>query len=246
MKKARYGLCVLVTSGLALGALVSVSYAQEAPTSSSNFQISEPQFGVNTENETCSGAYCARATIGSLDAGADEPQRSTEFSTIPQDSEPLLEVIVDPGESHLGLLSTTKLSRKTMIVKVRTYMSDGYTLHIYGEAPKYGDHSLNTMNTPASSSPGTEQFGINVIRNNSLGFGADPVQVPSDLMSFGEVAADYGVSDVFKYINGDVVASSVVETGRTDYTVSMIINISNATPAGHYSGDYSAVVVPRF
>ena len=125
-------------------------------------------------------------------------------------------------------------------------MSDGYTLHIYGDTPKYGDHSLSTMKTPASSSPGTEQFGINVIRNNSLGFGADPVQVPSDLMSFGEVAADYGASDVFKYINGDVVASSVVESGRTDYTVSMIVNISNATPAGHFVGDYSAVVVPRF
>ena len=245
MKIARFGLSIVMALGLVLGCVITVS-AQEAPTSSSNFQISEPQFGVNTESETCSGAYCASATIGSLDAGADEPPRSTEFGTIPQDSEPLLEVIVDPGESHLGVLSTSKSSSKTMIVRVRTYMSDGYTLHIYGDTPKYGDHSLSSLSTPSGSIPGVEQFGINVVRNAALGLGADPVQVPSDLMSFGEVSPDYGAADMFKYANGDAVARSTVETGRTDYTISMVINVSSATPAGHYSADYSAIVVPRF
>ena len=51
---------------------------------------------------------------------------------------------------------------------------------------------------------------------------------------------------MFKYANGDAVARSTVETGRTDYTISMVINVSSATPAGHYSADYSAIVVPRF
>jgi hypothetical protein len=71
-------------------------------------------------------------------------------------------------------------------------------------------------------------------------------QVPSDSLSFGEVAPDYQTANLFKYVNGDMIASSAVETGRTDYTVSMIVNISNKTPAGHYSGDYSAIVIPRF
>ena len=245
MKIARFGLSIVMALGLVLGCVITVS-AQEAPTSSSNFQISEPQFGVNTESDTCSGAYCASATIGSLDAGADEPPRSTEFGTIPQDSEPLLEVIVDPGESHLGVLSTSKSSSKTMIVRVRTYMSDGYTLHIFGEPPKYNGHNLSSLTSPTASAPGTEQFGINAVRNNSLSFGADPVQIPSDLMSFGQVATGYSTPDLYKYTDGEMIASSSVESGRTDYTVSMIVNISNATPAGHFVGDYSAVVVPRF
>lgn len=246
MRAVKVCIGLFLVMGLMLGSLVTSTRAQEAPTASPNYQISEPQFGVNTENETCSGAYCARATIGSLDAGADEPPRSTDFGAIPQDSEPLLEVIVDPGESHLGVLSTSETAKKTTIVRVRAYLTDGYTLHIFGEPPKYNGHNLSSLTSPTASAPGTEQFGINAVRNNSLSFGADPVQIPSDLMSFGQVATGYSTPDLYKYTDGEMIASSSVESGRTDYTVSMIVNISNATPAGHFVGDYSAVVVPRF
>ena len=245
MNTTKFGVGVMMFAVLVFGALASSSQAQEDTTASPNYQVTEPQFGAGSELDTCSNGYCAHATIGNLDGGADTPS-SASFGLIPQDSDPLLEVIVDPGVSYLGVLSTTETAKKTMIVRVRTYLTDGYTLHIYGTPPKYDSHTLSVPTKPTTSTPGTEQFALNVVRNTVPDFGADPVQVPSDSLSFGEVAPDYQTANLFKYVNGDMIASSAVETGRTDYTVSMIVNISNKTPAGHYSGDYSAIVIPRF
>ena len=47
-------------------------------------------------------------------------------------------------------------------------------------------------------------------------------------------------------VDGDVVASSDTSSSETDYTMSMIINVSNVTPGGRYNGVFSAVVVPLY
>ena len=242
--RAGVGLGLFVA--LVFGVLAVSSQAQEGTSSSPSYEMSEAQFGSGSELETCSGSYCAQASIGRLGPDSNNPPSSASFGLIPEDSEPLLEVIVDPGESDLGMLSSSKTSSKTMIVRIRAYMSDGYTLQINGDPPSYDVHSLSTASTPTASTPGLEQFGINVVNNPTLGMGASPVHVPSEVMSFGEVLESYSLPDMFMYRSGDVVAASSVETGRTDYTVSMIINVSNSTPAGHYNGDYSAIVIPRF
>lgn len=230
---------------LAFGVLAGSAWAQSNGASSNNYEITEPQFGAGSELDLCSGSYCARASIGKI--GPDEVlPSSASFGQIPEDSDPLLEVIVDPGVSNLGVLSTTETASKTMVVRVRSYMSDGYTLQINGQSPKYDGYTLKTMVTPGASMPGTEQFGINLAANTAPAVGDSPIQLPSDIFSFGQALPDYAVPDLFKYIDGETVATSEVATGRTDYTVSMIVNISNATPAGHFSGDYSAIVVPLF
>jgi len=162
------------------------------------------------------------------------------------DSDPLLEVIVDSGASNLGTLTTESTAYKSMTVRVRTYLSDGYVLQIVGNPPKYGDHTLATPTTPTSALPGTEQFGINATTNTTPNVGADPLQVPSSQTSFGVVNDNYKLANKFQYISGDEVARSESESGRTDYTISMIVNVSNSTPAGHYTGDFSAVVIPVY
>jgi hypothetical protein len=65
-------------------------------------------------------------------------------------------------------------------------------------------------------------------------------------MSFGEAAAGYNTANQFQYASEAIVARSYQSSGRTDYTVSMIINISNQTPAGRYAGDFSVVVTSVF
>jgi hypothetical protein len=162
------------------------------------------------------------------------------------ESDPLLEVIVDPGVSNLGTLTAEQTAYKTSIVRVRSYLSNGYILQVFGNPPKYGGHTLSTPSTPSSSVPGTEQFGINAALNTTPSVGADAVQVPSNETSFGVVNDDYKIPNKFKYVNGGEVARSLTESGQTDYTISMIVNISNATPAGHYSGDFSVVVTPFY
>jgi hypothetical protein len=110
----------------------------------------------------------------------------------------------------------------------------------------YSGHVLNTPSTPTAALPGTEQFGINATVNTVPNVGTDPVQIPSDQVSFGKVNDDYRIQNKFKYLSGDNVARSDTQSGETDYTISMIVNISNSTPAGHYSGDFSAVVIPVY
>lgn len=213
---------------------------------SQNYHMTEMQFGSSTNTESCSDQYCAQASIGDLATGESQSENTAATFGSNTPREPLIEVIVDPGVTDLGILETTKTATKTMIVRVKSYMSDGYMLQITGTPPTYDGHTLDTPAVPTSSTPGVEQFAINVAANTTPNVGATPVQVPSDDMSFGEVEADYATPNKFMYNSGDVVARSVTESGRTDYTISMIINVSSKTPAGHFVGDFSAVVIPEY
>lgn len=214
--------------------------------SSTKYQVTETEFGSGSTQQNCSSQYCARTSIGDMTSGDSKGTVSAaKFGSITPD-EPLLEVIIDPGVSNLGDLSTESTATKTMSVKIRSYLSNGYTLQIVGTPPKYGNHTLATPSSPTTARPGTEQFAINAAANTIPNIGAGPVQIPSSQTSFGIVNNDYHTPNLFKYASGDVVAHSATESGQTDYTISMIVNIANSTPAGHYSGDFSAVVIPAY
>lgn len=234
---------------LALAIAVCGAGSAFAVTSSSpNYQMTEGEFNAGSMLNSCSGQYCAQASIGDMAVGGKSTSGSSSasFGSIPSSSDPLLEVIIDAGQSDLGVLSSETTATKTMVVRVRNYMSDGYTLQIVGTPPKYGDHTLHTPDTPTAATPGTEQFGINAVANTAPSVGANPLQVPSDQTSFGVVTSDYRAPNLFKYASEDIVAHSESESGRTDYTISMIVNIANSTPSGHYAGDFSAIVTPVY
>jgi len=245
MQKRRQGWFSKLIIPAVLVALGGTGTAFAATSSSPSYQMTETGFNAGTM-QSCSDQYCARASIGEMATGqGSDGTTKAEFGLITSD-EPLLEVIVDPGESNLGVLDTGHAATKTMIVRVRNYLSSGYVLQITGNPPKYGTHTLSTPSTPTASTPGTEQFAINVAANTSPSVGAVPVQVPSSQTSFGFASPDYATPNLFKYSSGETIARSNSESGRTDYTISMIVNISNMTPAGHYSGDFSAVVIPVY
>lgn len=230
-----------------LVAFVGVGTAFAQSSESSNYQVVETEFGASTREESCSGQYCATVSIGGDPSTGDSASAGSTATFGPITGiDPLLEVIVEQGESNLGDLSTLSPGTKTMLVKVRSYLSDGYVLQIAGEAPSNGVHSLNTLTTPTASDPGTEQFGLNLANNTNPDIGAAPAQFPDAQTSFGFADDDYSTPDLFMFSSGDEVARSETASGRTEYTVSIIVNISNTTPAGDYSGDFSAVVIPLF
>ena len=214
--------------------------------SSNNYQVTETQFSSGTSVKSCSGSYCAKVSIGDTAVGsAGSASNTAKFGSI-TNSDPLLEVIVEAGASNLGVLTSETTATKITTVKIRNYLSGGYVLQIIGEPPKFDGHSLRTSNTPEQSVPGTEQFGINAAANTNPAVGADAVQVPDPQTSFGIVQDNYKTPNLFMFSSGDVVAKSTTASGQTDYTISMIVNISSGTPAGHYSGDFSAVVIPVY
>lgn len=226
--------------------LISGGTVFAVTSSSSNYRVTETQFTSGTSVKSCSGSYCAKVSVGDAAVGeATSTNTSAKFGSI-TNSDPLLEVIVQTGTSNLGVLTTETTATKTMTVKIRNYLSGGYVMQINGESPKYDGHTLATPTTPSQSVPGTEQFAINAVANTNPTVGSNLVQVPNDKTSFGSVFSNYSAPNLFMYQPGDNVARSTTSSGETDYTISMIVNISSATPAGNYSGDFSAVVIPVY
>lgn len=238
----KYARLLLIGAAL-VGSIAMAGTAMAVTSNSPNYQITETQIGGGSSLESCSDQYCAQVTIG--DVGGANSSSSAEFGSINTD-EPLIEVIIEPGESNLGVLTTETTATKTTLVKVRSILSGGYALQIVGDPPKFEDHTLSASTTPIESRPGTEQFGINVVANTQPAVGAMPAQVPEGAEIFGEAAPGYNTPNFFKFVDGDVVGQGITESGRTDYTITMIVNISSATPAGKYSGDFMAIVVPVY
>jgi hypothetical protein len=239
---------------LALALILPFGYVGEAhagtpQSSSGNYSISEVQIGGNgNASHDCSSSYCAQESVGGTSVGsASSASYAAQFGADTTDV-PLLEVIISGGNQNLGTLDPSTTATATFGVKVRSYLSAGYTIYATGAPPSQGEHSLKALDTacPCTSQPGAEQFGINLVANTTPNIGSAPVQVPSGTFSFGAVTADYDQSNLFKYHNGDAIAGSSASTGETDYTLSMILNISDATPGGHYTSDFSAVVVPAY
>ncbi len=225
-----------------LVAVVGATSALAVTSNSDSYKLSEAQFGAGAQNN-CSGQYCARASIGST-SGA--PAVSTaEFQPV-ESSDPRLDVIIDPGTSNLGIMRPEATLTKTSVVRVSNYLTGGYTIQVKGDPPKFGNHTLATPTNPTASTPGTEQFAINIAQNSLPSVGAAPLQVPSGVATFGEVTDDYKTPNVFKYVSEDVVAGSDAESGRTDFTISFIVNVSPVTPAGKYTGEYEIIVMPAF
>lgn len=219
-----------------------VAYAETA--TSPSYQMTETQFG--TSSRSCSGQYCAQTSIGEATDARPSESSSAEFQDI-VDNEPLLDMIVEAGESNLGVLTTEHTATKTTTIKIRSYLiSGGYTLQIIGTPPKFGDHTLATPSTPTDSVPGVEMFGINVVANTFPVVGVNPVQIPADQQIFGVVDDNYKTTNKFMYTSEDVIARGVTDSGHTDYTVSMVVNIANGTPAGKYTGDFMAIAVPAY
>lgn len=232
-----------------LVAVLAVSWlgvAAADTTSSTHYQATETQFGSGSGLHSCSSSYCGKISIGDNVVGsASSAHYKAQFGAN-TDNVPLLEVITEAGEQNLGVLDTDHTATATRIVKVRTYLSSGYTIQVAGDTPSQGTHALTPISSPSTSHQGAEQFGINLVANSAPNVGADPVQVPTNQTSFGYVTDDYATANLFKYLNGDIVAKSDSSTGETDYTISIIINVSNTTPSGHYNGAFSAVVVPKY
>ena len=182
--------------------LASHSVLAETSTSPS-YQMTEAQFGTGSSLESCSDLYCARVSIG--DDGKASSATAAEFGEV-EYGEPMLQMIVESGESNLGNLTTERTGTKIMKVKIR----------------------------------------INLVANTIPEVGANPVLQPSEEDGTSLVQPAYNTPNVYKYVNGDTIATSQETSGGADFTITMIVNISNSTPAGQYAGDFSAVILPYY
>ncbi len=236
---------IVLSLALVAGSVLGIAGVAVAQSTSPSYRVDEYYFGTGGELNACSGNYCSKQSAGELAAGHTKSANYQAQVGSNTTDEPVLEVAVN-GDVDFGILDAGSVAAGTANIQVRTYLSSGYNMIIDGVAPKYASHVLATPGSPEASQPGTEQFGMNLVKNDTPNVGANPVQVPDSGFSFGLPTANYLIPDEFMYQSGDTVARSTSSSGQTNYTLSMIANMSNRTPAGKYLAEFSVIVVAAF
>lgn len=225
-----------------------IAYAQY---NSPNYRVEETIFGAGGELDTSSTNFKARATAGELGVGNSASASFQMFAGFNTTNDPMLEVVVSGGTFDLGYLDVDSVKATTATFAVRNYLSSGYVVSLGGSPPRNvsGGYTLAGMAAAGSSSPGTDQFGVNLAANNiaPIGpFGDAPEQLPDTTFGFGEPAADYGTSNLFKFVEHETIAQSSRSSGVTVYTLSMMANTSKNATAGYYTTDLFVNVTPTF
>lgn len=216
---------------------------------SNNYEVDETFFGSGGNLDNASTNYKARTAAGELAVGNISSPNFQAYAGFNTSDVILLELNVSGGVFDLGTLDQNQVKSQTSTFTVRNYLSNGYTVQIVGRPPSNSGHELAPMSSAGSSSPGTEQFGINLAANNLSGvgpFGAAPSQLPDSTFGYGTAVSPYNTSNLFKYVEGETVAQSTKSSGTTLYTMSMIANVGQLTPGGAYGGTLFVRVVPTF
>jgi len=229
--------------------LCIVSVPAFAQSASNNYKVEESFFGAGGELDASSAHYKAKQSLGETavgNAASAHYQFQGGFNTTDQ---PLLEFAVNGGTFDMGILDAISTGAVQTTFSIRNYLSNGYTVLIKGAVPSTtagSSHTLTALTSPTGSSPGSEQFGVNLAANTNPSIGAAPAQSPDSSFSFGSATTDYANPNLFKFIDGDTIAYSPSSSGQTNYTISLIANISRDTPAGQYGGVFNLQVIPTF
>lgn len=236
---------------LLLGILIIpgiVVRVQAAPTYvSPSYGVDEVFFGAGGVNDASSASYRARASLGDTGVGNSSSSLYQIYGGFTTTEVPFLEFVVNNTTVDLGVVAIDSASTGSATFTVKAYLSGGYVVATVSDPPRNGSYTLTNMVTATTSSPGTEQFGINLRANTSpTTVGADPVQLPDASFSFGQVSAGYNTPNQFKYVKNDVIAYSDKSSGITEFTMSYLMNINETTPAGIYTMQHNLVATATY
>jgi hypothetical protein len=237
----------LTSLGVILAAYIvcfvtQAAYAAELQ--SANFRFDETAIGAGGLIQSSSNSFQAGTAIGDLGVGNSASSGfQFEAGSVTTD-DPALAFAFINANANFGDFSATTPATTTATFSVSNYTSYGYVVQIVGNAPSNGSHTIAAMSTTAGSSPGTEQFGINLVANTSpTSFGANPDQ---GQFGFGVAATNYNTSNQFRYVSGETVASAPKSSGVTIFTISYLVNVGTLTPGGQYTSNQTIVVTGTY
>lgn len=211
---------------------------------STNYQFGESTLGQGGVPNSSSSNYQGSSSTGDLGVGQSSSTSYNQQGGSQTTPFPTLTVNVTGASVILPEFSYTTPSMGTNTFSVINYTSYGYVVLIDGDPPSNSGHTIAAMATPDTSSPGFEQFGINLVANTApQSIGANPDQ---GNFGFGIAEADYDTPNNYKYVNGDTIASAPKSSGQTDYTISYLVNVAQLTPGGQYTTNQSIIVVGTY
>lgn len=237
---------VAVLACIGIGA--SVAHADDLK--SSHYQFVESTLGEGGLTRANSANYQAIQAVGKAAVGETSGTGYQAHAGSNTTGDPALSVIINSGGGSFGAFTPTAASTATATFSVVDYTSYGYIVEIIGNPPSNGSHTIPAMSTPGASTPGTEQFGINLVKNTNFcgvgcNVGADP-----NYGQFGYTGAkpttNYNTSGTFYYSNGDTIASSPKSSGQVTYTITYLINVKSLTPGGQYTSQQSIICIATY
>lgn len=219
---------------------------------SNNYRVDQTFFGSGGVLDAQSNAFRSRQTLGEVGAGNTQGTLFQAYAGFNTTDEPYIEMYVDASFVNLGALDSSSASVTEGSFYVRAWQAEGYAVRSESEPPRNtgGPYSLAPMSAGGTSSPGTEQFGINLVENPDFCsgdcLGEPPQQIPDNTFSTGNAAAGYDTPNNFRYNKSEIIARSDQSTSVTIYTISYLFNISPATPAGDYRFDHNLVATGTY
>src|SRR5947208_3565421 len=141
-----------------------------AQSSSSNYRVEESYFGSGGELDAQSTNYRAKQAAGESAVGNTASANYQAFAGFNTTDKPYLELNVTGTNTDLGYLDTNNVKTATGSFYVRAWLASGYVVRTESDSPvnPSGGHYLTPFAVPTASLPGTEQFGINVVRNTNF------------------------------------------------------------------------------
>lgn len=223
-------------------AYISPVFAQTLQ--SNNYQFDESTLGQGGLPDSASANYQGSGSTGDLGVGESASSNFGLQGGSQTTSDPALAFSVNSSSISFPEFSPSTPVMGTATFSVLNYTSYGYIVIVTGAPPTTGPHSISPMATAGASSPGFEQFGINLVANTApQSIGANPNQ---GQFGFGVAAANYNTTNNYRYVDGDTIASAPKSSGQTDFTISYLVNVSNLTPGGTYTSNQSLIVVGTY
>jgi hypothetical protein len=226
------------------GVVLGFSSTVRAELQSPNYRFDEATIGSGSMVQSGSNNYQSTYALGDVSVGeaaSANYQVQTGSKTSP---DPTLTVQINSSAANFGSFSPTSASMATASFSVSNYTAFGYVVQIEGSPPKSGTRTIPALTAEASSDPGTEQFGINLVANTSpMSIGANP-----DQGQFGQGVAhpDYATPNKYHYNSGDIIASAPKSSGLTKFTVSYLVNVAPLTKGGAYTTNQTIIVVGTY
>jgi hypothetical protein len=221
-----------------------VGNVRAAELQSANFRFDETSIGAGGLIQSSSNSFQAGTAIGDLGVGNSASSNFQIEAGSKTTDDPALAVAFINANANFGDFSATTPATTTATFSVSNYTSFGYVVQIVGSPPSDGSHTITAMSTTAGSSPGTEQFGINLVANTSpTSFGANPDQ---GQFGFGVAATNYNTANQFRFVSGETIASAPKSSGVTIFTISYLVNVGTRTPGGQYTSNQTIVVTGTY
>jgi hypothetical protein len=140
-----------------------------------------------------------------------------------------------------GDFSVVATRSATSVMQAQTNAANGYVITVNGTTLASGVNTIAALAAPGGSVIGTSQFGLNLRANTTPAVGADEAGA-----GIGVVAGNYDTPDLFKFANGDTVATAPAPTNANTYTSSYMVNIGGAQAAGVYTATMTYICTASF